>query len=348
MRSRLWANRYAPPVGPAVGDGLVAQRSVAVAVRHRFRLAAVRIHHGHVGRGDIDDSLVDALGNPANLCCPFLPRWSISGRRAEATGSKTRSVPERALLGVFMIPVHRIGFILAAMLLVNSFVGSLAIAQQDEAAVLSDRAGVLYRAGKFADAEPLFKQALAIREKTLDPDDPNLATSLNNLAELYRVQGRYADAEPLYKRALAIYEKVRGPDNPNVATLLNNLALLYTSQSRYADAEPLYKRSLAIREKSLGPDHPNVARALNNLAGFYRIQGRYADAEPLDMRALALWEKRSVPTIPMSRKRSMPWLRSTIRRVATPTPNRSASERWRSGKKRSVLTIPMSRHRSTT
>ena len=33
---------------------------------------------------------------------------------------------------------------------------------------------------------------------------PDVAISLNNLAELYRTQGRYAEAEPLYQRSLAI------------------------------------------------------------------------------------------------------------------------------------------------
>ena len=97
------------------------------------------------------------------------------------------------------------------------------------------------------------------REKALGPDHPDVANSLNNLAELYHTQGRYADAEPLYKRSLAIKEKAFGPDHPDVALSLNNLAELYRAQGRYADAEPLYKRALAIREKALGPDHPDVA-----------------------------------------------------------------------------------------
>ena len=50
--------------------------------------------------------------------------------------------------------------------------------------------------------------SLAIREKALGPDHPDVATSLNNLAELYEAQGRYADAEPLYKRRWR-YEKKR-------------------------------------------------------------------------------------------------------------------------------------------
>ena len=76
----------------------------------------------------------------------------------------------------------------------------------------------LYRAqGRYADAEPLYKRSLAIREKTLGPDHPDVAVSLNNLALLYQAQGRYADAEPFYKRSLAIREKALGPDHPDVA-----------------------------------------------------------------------------------------------------------------------------------
>ena len=58
--------------------------------------------------------------------------------------------------------------------------------------------------GRYADAEPLYKRSLAIWEKALGPDHPDVATALNNLAALYDDQGRYADAEPLYKRSLAI------------------------------------------------------------------------------------------------------------------------------------------------
>ena len=83
-----------------------------------------------------------------------------------------------------------------------------------------------------------------------------MATSLNNLAVLYRNQGKYAEAEPLYQRSLAIWEKALGKDHPDVATSLNNLAVLYHNQGKYAEAEPLYQRSLAIKEKALGKTIP--------------------------------------------------------------------------------------------
>ena len=135
--------------------------------------------------------------------------------------------------------------------------------------------------------EPLYKRSLAIQEKALGPDHPDVGALLNNLSDLYQDQGRYADAEPLLKRSLAIKEKALGPEHPKVATSLNNLAELYLAQGRYADAEPLYKRSLAIDEKALGPDHPGVATNLNNLAGLYQAQGRYADGLPIVRRTIS-------------------------------------------------------------
>src|SRR5262249_10950562 len=56
-------------------------------------------------------------------------------------------------------------------------------------------------------AGPLFERALAIREKTLGPDHPEIAQSLNNLAVLLKNQGDLSGARALVERALAICEK---------------------------------------------------------------------------------------------------------------------------------------------
>jgi tetratricopeptide (TPR) repeat protein len=146
----------------------------------------------------------------------------------------------------------------AAILLVGS-VSLVAAQETKEADELNKRVIELYNAGRYSDAIPIAQRVLALREKALGRDHPDVAISLSNLAELYASQGRYAEAEPLYQRSLAIQEKAFGRDHPNVALSLNNLAALYKEQGRYADAEPLYQRSLAIWEKALGRDHSDVA-----------------------------------------------------------------------------------------
>lgn len=56
-----------------------------------------------------------------------------------------------------------------------------------------------------AEAEPLYRRALAIDEKSFGPDHPEVATDLNNLAGLLRATNRLAAAEPLMRRHVAIF-----------------------------------------------------------------------------------------------------------------------------------------------
>src|SRR5205814_1413974 len=83
---------------------------------------------------------------------------------------------------------------------------------------------------QFAEAEKWAVRALAISEKALRSDHPDIANALNNLAVLYERQGRYAEAEERYLRALAISEKVLPSDHPDIANSLHNLAALYERQ----------------------------------------------------------------------------------------------------------------------
>ncbi len=44
--------------------------------------------------------------------------------------------------------------------------------------------------GRYDEAEPLYKRSLAIREKALGPEHPDVAASLENYAALLRVTQR--------------------------------------------------------------------------------------------------------------------------------------------------------------
>ena len=169
----------------------------------------------------------------------------------------------------------------------------------EPAARLLNDLGMYWQArGQFGAAEPLYRRALAIDERSYGPDHPDVARDLNNLAVLLRATNRLAEADPLYRRALAIGERSYGPDHPTVARALSNLASLLQDTNRLDEAEPLYRRALAIGERSYGPDHPNVATALNNLAGLLLATNRLAEAEPLYRRALAIDERSYGPDHP--------------------------------------------------
>ncbi len=149
--------------------------------------------------------------------------------------------------------------------------------------------------GLYASAQEWYEQCVPLIESRLGKQDPDFATSLNNLANLYSLQGRYNKAEPLYQQALALRGRVLGEEHPDFATSLNNLANLYFFQGRYEEAEALYKQALELTGRVLEGEHPdfvtslnNLATSLNNLANLYFFQERYDKAEPLYNQALEL------------------------------------------------------------
>ena len=101
----------------------------------------------------------------------------------------------------------------------------------DIAPEMNNLAALYQRRGRYAEAEPLFKRALANAERR-GPGHPDVGRQLNNLATLYEKQDRHADAEPLFRRALAIYQKAAGPEHPAVATLLSNLGEVLKVEGR--------------------------------------------------------------------------------------------------------------------
>ena len=160
----------------------------------------------------------------------------------------------------------------------------------DTATNLNNLAALLQATNRPAEAEALYRRALAIDEASYGNVHPNVARDLSNLALLLKAVNRLAEAEPLYRRALAIHEASYGKDDPYVARVLNNLALLLLATNRLAEAEPLMRRALAIDQANFPNNHPNVARDLGSLASLLLTTNRLAEAEPLMRRAMAIDE----------------------------------------------------------
>ncbi len=94
------------------------------------------------------------------------------------------------------------------------------------AIALNNLAVLLWATNRLTEAEPLYRRALAIDEKSYGPNHPDVARDLNNLAGLLQGTNRLAEAELLYRRAVAIWEASLGPGHPNTVTVRANLAHL--------------------------------------------------------------------------------------------------------------------------
>ena len=83
--------------------------------------------------------------------------------------------------------------------------------------------------------------------KVLGPDHPDVAVSLNNLADLYRAQGRYADALPIVQRTIS----------QNTARKPVAFAVLYGSQSE----------NLISPKQALDASYAVLQRSISSAAG---------------------------------------------------------------------------------
>ena len=100
---------------------------------------------------------------------------------------------------------------------------------------------------RLGEAEPLYRRALAIDEKSFGPDHPNVAIRLNNLAQLLRATNRLAEAEPLMRRTVAIvveFTRRTGYRHPNLDDASASYAravcaeLMRLLSDRFAPATP--------------------------------------------------------------------------------------------------------------
>jgi hypothetical protein len=160
-----------------------------------------------------------------------------------------------------------------------------------EVPALLEKATALEGQGKFAEAEPLYRKIVAIREDVLGDRHPDTADGINSLANNLDYQGRTREAEPLCRRVLAVYEETQGPHHPNVATACTNLAGSLDNLGRPREAEPLHRKAVALYEEVMGPRHPYTASSYNNLAFNLDAQGRGKEAEPFLRKALAVCEE---------------------------------------------------------
>jgi tetratricopeptide (TPR) repeat protein len=162
----------------------------------------------------------------------------------------------------------------------------------------SQVAWILDELGEHNEAEPLLRSILRVMERTLGPESPEVAASLNNLGRLLRETGRMEKAEALYRRALTIAENACGERHPQVAICLNNLAGLLRASGRPADAEHLLRRALEIDELNYGRDHPAVALGLNNLGSLLHELERSEEAAECFRMALEIDESAPSPDPP--------------------------------------------------
>jgi serine/threonine-protein kinase len=133
-----------------------------------------------------------------------------------------------------------------------------------------------------------FERALAVRERSLGPDHPEVASTLEGLGLALDGAGDSARAVTVFERVLAIREKTLGPDHPLTADALENMGCALVRARRLDDAGPILKRALTLQEKAHGASHPELDESLYCLGELALARGKPDEAMPVLEHALAL------------------------------------------------------------
>ena len=176
----------------------------------------------------------------------------------------------------------------------------------------------LHETGRFAEAESVHREALAIRI-AFDRNSAVMDETSSNLGDVLQDAGRPAEAEQFYRRALEICQNGYPPDSQHgqvrLASAHVNLANNLRETGRLNEAESNLRKALAIGEK-LAANFPNtpISRSLltvirGSLADFLVRAGQPTDAEKTYRENLKEAEKLAVdfPVTPEHREVAGRW-----------------------------------------
>jgi tetratricopeptide (TPR) repeat protein len=146
-------------------------------------------------------------------------------------------------------------------------------------AELKDRATNLVRAGQYAAAESVTREALAAA-KLSDADHYRFPSTLNTLAVLREYQGDYAGSAKLLSHAARLLQTETGREHELLlAGVLNNLATASLHQQAFQAALNHTDKALKILLRWKHAHDPDLAPVIANQGAAYFYLGRIDEAQ---------------------------------------------------------------------
>ena len=122
-------------------------------------------------------------------------------------------------------------------------------------------------------AKEYHEWALKIQKEQLGANNVDVATSYNNLGNVYSDKGDLEKAKEYYEWALKIRKEQLGANHVDVSKSYNNLGTVFHDKGDLEKAKEYHEWALEIKKKQLGANHVDVARSYNNLGNVYSDKG---------------------------------------------------------------------------
>ena len=123
------------------------------------------------------------------------------------------------------------------------------------------------------DAIDAYQKGLEIELHIYDEPNRSVATTLLNIALVYKTQESSSDALAYYKEAAQIQHALGEPEALRLACTLSTIGLLLDDSGSYDAAILAYEKVLVLRTEHLGSCHFDVSTTLNAMGVIYYKQG---------------------------------------------------------------------------
>jgi serine/threonine-protein kinase len=140
---------------------------------------------------------------------------------------------------------------------------------------------------QYQEAERLARQALAIENLHLAPDNPVRAQAVTALGNALQNEGKHAEAIRVLDESIRV-QSAPGGSPTDLRESLRALADAHFYLGHLSIADSLHRRALEIDRQIYGPVHPNVADDLSELGGTQETLEHYSEAERYVRQALEI------------------------------------------------------------
>jgi tetratricopeptide (TPR) repeat protein len=155
-----------------------------------------------------------------------------------------------------------------------------------------------HKIGSTEEAVPALEKSIAMHEKTLAPDGPEMASLLQEIGVIYFDQGDFDRAKECLRRSLRIHEKLSGSDSPEALEVLQKLATAYEEGGDLDGAAQQYERCLALKQRKLGVKNiEEVAVMQFSLANLHTGWGNLPRARELMTECIAAFRRDGGPRL---------------------------------------------------
>jgi serine/threonine-protein kinase len=145
--------------------------------------------------------------------------------------------------------------------------------------------GLYQKLGKFARADSLLRQSLALRKRLFGEDHPEVALSLVALGNLRDAQAEYDSAEAFAVAGLGMLKRHLPPEHRSVRKATATLGRILDDKGDYDRAITVLEEAVRL-ELAQGTPTADLSVAMSELANVHFYAGHFAISDTLNRRVL--------------------------------------------------------------